>query len=94
MPNLLDIIRRVRNASGEPRIDRAGGFFPKSKAMGKRVEFVTIPPAIVGKNCSNCSFANHAMHPVFCENPEVRQPVNDRNSCKLWSNPETLKHWE
>jgi hypothetical protein len=93
MPNIPRIIQRLRGGSRLIEVDEAGGVYPKTKALGKRVELITLPIFIPGKNCGTCTFFNVVPSPGFCENTEVRQSVSERNSCKLWSNPEVIKHW-
>jgi hypothetical protein len=54
----------------------------------KKVDLITLPDDIEGTNCYNCKWIsghkskNHAM----CTHPKVRQFVNERMCCILWTN--------
>jgi hypothetical protein len=69
-----------------------GGIIPQDPETAKEVNLITLPQFVEGKNCGNCMYrVGSDDRQFFCRHPRVRLWVNDRNACKLWNRPDTLK---
>lgn len=57
-------------------------------ARAKKVDLVTLPEDIKGTNCYNCKWISKHKDKdkAMCTHSEVRQYVNGRMCCILWSN--------
>ena len=55
----------------------------------RKVDLVTLPKGVKGTNCFNCKYIsahdNDEYDAAMCINPYVRQYVNERMCCDLWS---------
>lgn len=74
--------------------NRLGGINEMDKKAldrAKRVDLITLPDEVDGTNCYNCIFiSSHKQEEddidyAMCTHPEVRQYVNERMCCTLWS---------
>lgn len=67
-------------------LNKHGGVLARTEIELKRaknVDLITMPNDIDGTNCSNCKFISKGQ----CINPRVKQAVNNRMCCVLWSRP-------
>lgn len=67
-------------------LNKNGGVISKTYkelSRAKDVDLITMPKDIDGTNCSNCRFIKDG----FCRHPRVKQKVNNRMCCVLWSRP-------
>jgi hypothetical protein len=57
-------------------------------ARAKEVDLITLPDDVEGTNCYNCKWISmhKGKHGSMCTHPKVRQYVNERMCCILWSN--------
>jgi len=64
------------NETDKPALERA-----------KKVDLVTLPKDVEGTNCYNCRWISEYKHEYYamCTEPRVRQNVNERMCCILWS---------
>lgn len=54
----------------------------------KEVDLITLPKDIKGANCSNCAFFNDISERIgYCLHKRVKQNVNNRMCCVLWTHP-------
>lgn len=72
-----------------------GGIYddnPQALVRAKEVDLLTLPKKVTGTNCFNCQFINHIQYGKgMCSHPKVKQMVNGRMCCALWSNKESWK---
>ncbi len=54
----------------------------------KEVDLVTLPKDVKGTNCYNCRWIDSTKkaYGKMCNNPKVKQYVNERMCCALWAN--------
>lgn len=69
-----------------------GGINETDKAAlerAKEADLVTLPENIPGTNCYNCHWISSYKNEEkgMCTHPRVRQYVNGRMCCILWTNP-------
>lgn len=71
------------------RINKLGGIDSKLAQEVKRakeVDLITLPKDVKGTNCGNCKWYKQVTPKVsYCENTRVKQNVNDRMCCVLWT---------
>lgn len=86
----------VRIAALGPKEDKQGGLIPTSPERAKDTDFITLPEAVEGTNCSNCLFVRKVKGKKYsqCVHPKVRMPVNNRNCCKYWDAYGTKRHFK
>jgi hypothetical protein len=76
-------------------LNKLGGINEKDEPAIKRareVDLITMPANINGTNCYNCKWISSSKSDVsMCTQPKVRQLVNSRMCCVLWSNPEEYR---
>lgn len=64
------------NETDNPALERA-----------RKVDLITLPKGVKGTNCYNCQWIASYKNPndAICTHPKVRQYVNERMCCILWS---------
>jgi hypothetical protein len=65
-------------------LNKLGGVLAKTEKelqRAKNVDLITLPLDIDGTNCGNCKYIKER----YCTHPRVRQDVNNRMCCVLWS---------
>jgi hypothetical protein len=64
------------NEMDKPALERA-----------KKVDLITLPDDIDGTNCYNCKWisSHKNEYDAMCTHPKVRQYVNERMCCIMWS---------
>lgn len=78
----------------EVTVNEQGGVEPQNKRAAKLVNLLTLPLEVKGANCENCRYYNSFNKLAgFCHNPKVKQFVNKRMHCALWSTPGELKEY-
>ncbi len=65
------------NETDKPAVERA-----------RKADLITLPEDITGTNCYNCKWisAHKKDKGTLCTHPKIRQYVNRRMCCILWSN--------
>lgn len=53
----------------------------------RKADLITLPRVVEGTNCFNCKWIDSAKKPYgkLCTHPKVKQYVNERMCCALWS---------
>jgi hypothetical protein len=71
------------------KVNPLGGVYIDNKAAidrAKAADLITLPKNIQGTNCLNCKFVSLVRSNYgYCMNPKVKQNVNNRMCCALWS---------
>lgn len=71
------------------KINKLGGINETDKMALERahhVDLVTLPKDVEGTNCYNCKWISSSKSKMaMCTHPKVRQLVNERMCCILWS---------
>lgn len=59
----------------------------------KEVDLITLPASIHGTNCYNCKWisSHRTDEKGMCTHSRVRQYVNGRMCCILWTNPKEYR---
>jgi hypothetical protein len=62
----------------------------------KNADLITLPKDINGTNCSNCNWISKykKTYGAMCNHPKVKQYVNSRMCCALWSNKKMYAPFE
>ncbi len=78
------------NENEELHRNSQGGINDRNKAALERaqsVDLITLPKNISGTNCFNCKWIREKKSDKgYCYNKRVKQYVNGRMCCVLWSN--------
>lgn len=61
----------------------------------EQADLIHIPDNLPGTLCSNCSWYQRKDDTQgYCAHEKVDQPVEARQCCKFWDNPEVVRPWE
>jgi hypothetical protein len=86
-----------RECSGDEKghkKDQNGGLVPTDIKKAKHSDLITLPQAVEGTNCFNCTWVMDKEGEVrLCEHPDVQQDVNKWMCCKYWDNPKVKRSW-
>jgi hypothetical protein len=99
-----EVVRLVSQSQGRPEpilldeeiLEALGEIDDNLHAPDSEIEraeaadLISIPDDVDGTRCGNC------LHFVggYCNHPEVRQPVEEKDCCNHWDHPGTLRPWQ
>jgi hypothetical protein len=76
----------------ETKYDAAGGIVPENFKTAKKVDLITLPKSVSGTNCFNCVWVKDKKGKIrFCDNPKVKEDVNERMCCAEWDHPDVKR---